>query len=175
MCEPVRLGAGFDDVATDSPNAVAGDGCLWWRASRDTITQLPAVAHHYRTVGGNIENSTHHTFAPLELRQNERLYSLILDLEVDMQWVRLEDGILHILPEVSGRGYSTGYSGSGPSDLATMIEQIVESDGHGVVAKEPETLPSEKVFNWVSSSAAAHTQELTLEQLKSLCRTGMVA
>ncbi|WP_132196304.1 hypothetical protein [Kribbella orskensis] len=119
---------------------------------------------------GNIENWTHYTFAPLELPKNERLYSLIIDHEADMQWVRLENGILHILPEVNGRGYS----GSGPSDLAAMIEQIVEADGYGVVAKERETLPSDKVFNWVSSPAASRTQELTLEQLKALCRTGMV-
>ncbi|TCN30693.1 hypothetical protein EV644_13175 [Kribbella orskensis] len=158
----------YDDP--DSPNAIAGDGCVCWRASRDNITQLPVVARHYRTVTGNIENWTHYTFAPLELPKNERLYSLIIDHEADMQWVRLENGILHILPEVNGRGYS----GSGPSDLAAMIEQIVEADGYGVVAKERETLPSDKVFNWVSSPAASRTQELTLEQLKALCRTGMV-
>jgi hypothetical protein len=56
--------------------------------------------------------------------------------------------------------------GSGPSDLSAMIEQIVELDGHGIAARDLKTRPSERVFDRVSSSAAGHTQELTLEQLK---------
>ena len=106
--------------------------------------------------------------------ENERLYSLIIDHEADMQWIRTEEGTLHILPEVRGRGYSAGYSGGGPSALVTMIEHIVERDGYGVAAHDRKSAPSDKVFRWVSSSAAAHTQELTLGQLKTLCRTGMV-
>jgi hypothetical protein len=157
----------YDDP--ESPSAVAGDGCVCWKSSRDPITWLPVVAHHHRTVSGNIETWTHHTFAPLELPETLQISSLIIDHEADTQWVRLEDGTLQLLPEVGGRGYSAGYSGSGPSDLGAMIEQIVERDGYGITASGLKDLPDEKVFNWVSSSAAAHTQELSLEQLKTLC------
>lgn len=164
----------YDDPS--SPSAIAGDGCVCWRPLRDPVTWLPVAAHHFRTVAGNIENWTHHTFAPLQLPVNERLSTLILDHDAGMEWLRTEDGSLHILPERSGRGYSSGYSGGGPAALSEMIEQIAESDGYDVSATEPphSKAMNEKIFAWVSSKSAGHTQELTLAQLKTLCRTGMV-
>ena len=76
----------------------------------------------------------------------------------------------------AGGGYSSGYSRSGPAALSEMIEQIVKSDGHDVSATEPPLSKAlnERVFSWVSSEAACHTQELSPAQLKTLCRTGMV-
>ncbi|MEV0290671.1 hypothetical protein AB0H36_41635 [Kribbella sp. NPDC050820] len=141
------------------------------------MTWLPVVARHYRTVSGNIENWVHLTFAPLALPETERLSSLIIDHEAGMQWVRTEAGTLHILPEQRGRGYSAGYGGGGPTALAEMIHQIVERDGYGISANEAARplQQGDKAWTWVTSKAADHTQELTLTQLKTLCRTGMVA
>ncbi len=163
----------YDDP--DSPSAVAGDGCLCWRAFRDPITWLPVAVHHYRTVTGDREHWEHHTYAPLALPDGEQLTALIIDREADMVWARTDRGTLHILPEKQTAGYSTGYPGSGPAELARMIEKIVASDGYDVTPGTPNQQPAETVFGWASSHAAAHTQELTLQQLMLLCRTGVVA
>lgn len=161
----------YDDP--DSPAAIARDGCLCWQTSRDPVTYLPVAAQHYRTVSGNHENWTHSTYAPLALPEGERLATLIIDREASMFWVRTAHGVLHILPERAGAGYNSGYSGGGPAELARVIEKIVKSDGYDVTAGTRGS-PSPAVDAWVSSTAAAHTQELTLDQLKTLCRAGTV-
>jgi len=81
-------------------------------------------------------------------------------------------GALHFLPEQQGSGYNVGYGGGGSTELARMIEKIVRSDGH-LVPGTPNEMPDARVLGWVSSKAADRTQELTLDQLKLLCRTGM--
>lgn len=139
------------------------------------MTWLPVAANHYRTVGGNIEYWQHYTYAPLSLPDGERLDTLIIDREAHMFWVRTDRGTLHILPERRGAGYGSGYSGGGPAEPARLIEKVVVSDGYDVAVVGPQhKLPSQKVLSWVSSEAANYTQELTLDQLKLLCRTGMV-
>jgi len=159
----------------DSPSAVAQDGCVCWQTFRDPVTWLPVTAHHYRTVTGNIENWQYRTYAPLSLPDGERLEALIIDREPHMFWIRSSSGRLHVMPEQTGAGYSCGYHGGGPVQLASMIDKIVASDGYDVAAEpSSRTRPSERVLAWVSSEAADRTQELTLNQLKILTRTGMV-
>lgn len=164
----------YDDP--ESPSAVNRDGCLCWQTFHDPVTWLPVAAHHYRTVTGNHEHWQHYTYAPLALPDGERLDTLIIDREAHMFWVRTDRGNLHILPEDRRGGYGAGYSGGGPTELARMIEKIVKTDGYDVAAGTPHRQsPNEKVLSWVTSSAADRTQELTLDQLKLLCRTGVVA
>lgn len=154
----------------NSPSAVLGDGCLCWQTFCDPVTWLPVAAHHYRTVSGNHENWQYVTYAPLSLPEGERLDALIIDREADMVWARTDGGNLHILPQSRAAGYSVGYSGGGPTELARMIEKIVRSDGYDVTPGTPREMPGRKVLSWVSSKAAARTQELTLDQLRLLCR-----
>jgi hypothetical protein len=160
----------YDDPR--SPVAVAGTGCLCWQSLRDPVTWLPVAARHYRTVSGNHENWTYHTLTPLEFPAGERLATLIIDS--DQIWMRNQDGVLNFLPEAQDAGYSTGYSGSGPAELALMIEKIVRQDGYDIT---PGTSGSadRKVLAWTSSPVAKTRQELSLDQLKLLCRTGQIA
>lgn len=161
----------YDDP--QSPAAIADDGCVCWQTFHDPVTWMPVAAHHYRTVSGNHENWQYHTCAPLGFAEGERLASLIIDsAEI---WMRTEDGVLHFLPEAGGAGYNSGYSGGGPTELARMIEKIVQLDGYDITPGTPRGMPDRKVLAWVSSPAAKRRQELSLEQLKRLCRTGMVA
>ena len=162
----------YDD--RDSPAAIARDGCVCWQTFHDPVTWLPVAAHHYRTVSGNHENWRHYTYAPLALPGKERFDQLIIDGEAHTIWVRTDQGNLHFLPEARGAGYSVGYGGGGPIELARMIEKIAGSDGYEVVAGTPRGMPNEKVVAWVSSKEADRTQELGLDQLKRLCRTGTV-
>ncbi|SCL20692.1 hypothetical protein GA0074692_0951 [Micromonospora pallida] len=156
----------------DSPSAVAREGCVCWQTLRDPLTWLPVAAHHYRTASGNHEHWQHCTYAPLSLPDGERLDALIIDREAHMIWARSNSGALHILPEEQGRGYNVGYGGGGPTELARMVEKIVKSDGTDITPGTPTEMPNRRVHSWVSSKAADHTQELTLDQLKLLCRTG---
>jgi hypothetical protein len=158
----------YDDP--NSPSAIAGEGCVCWQTFQDPVTLLPVVADHYRTVSGNSERWRHFTYAPLSLRDGERLDKLIIDREADMFWVRTDRGTLHILPEKQGAGYGTGYSGGGPSELTGLIEKIVKSDGYDVTPGIPNGVSNQKVFSWVSSGSADRTQELTLADLKVLCQ-----
>jgi len=162
----------YDD--SDSPSAVAGDGCICWQTFRDPETLLPVAAHHYRTVSGNIERWRHFTCAPLSLRDGERLSTIIIDHDSHMFWVRTDGGTLHILPERQGAGYGSGYSGGGSLELTLMIEKIANSDGYDVSAGILSGAPNRKVRSWVISPEANRTRELTLDQLKFLCQAGIV-
>lgn len=160
---------------SESPSAVAGDGCVCWQTYRDPVTWLPVAASHFRTVGGDIEHWEYLTYAPLSIPDGERLSALIIDCESGMFWVRTDHGILHILPQKQGAGYGVGYGGGGPHELAGLIEKVVRSDGCDAAAGTPHEPRNRKVLAWVSSEAADHTQELTLDQLKLLHRGGVVA
>lgn len=166
----------YDDTA--SPAAVAGSGCLCWQTFTDPITQLPVVAHHRRNVGPNpnYENWMYYTYAPLALPAAEHLASLVIDVNTELFWVRTSSGSLHIAPEDrrSG-GYSVGYGGTGPDNLALWIEQVVASDGRDITGSLTGDRPGGRVRAWTSSKAAKRTQELSLGQLETLCRTGAVA
>ena len=157
---------------TQSPAAISGDGCVCWQTFHDPVTWMPVAANHYRTVSGNHEKWRYYTCAPLGFPDTVRLASLIFDDEI---WIRTEDDVLHFLPEALGAGYSRGYNGGGPTELARMIEKIVQLDGYNITPGTARGMPDHKVLAWVSSPAAKHRQELSLEQLKLLCRTGLVA
>jgi hypothetical protein len=162
----------FDDP--ESPAALE-DGCLCWQSLRDPATQMPVAAEHFRTVTGNIEHWHYYTFAPLELPDDERLASVIVDREARVFWIRTTSGALYLFPEERGRGYEIGYGGGGPGELARFITKIVRSDGYDLSAGTTnEEHYNELVDDWACSSASNYTQELTLEQLRSLCQTGLV-
>ncbi|GAB1639638.1 hypothetical protein [Krasilnikovia sp. MM14-A1259] len=163
----------YDDP--QSPAAI-GDGCDCWKTFYDPVTGLPVAANHELPLGRAQERWQYHTYAPLSLPENERLTVLVIDRETGLFWVRTDHETLQILPERQSNGYEVGYRGGGPTELARMIEKIVRSDGQDVSAGTPRPgMPDKKVLNWVSSAAADRTQEFTLDQLKLLCRSGMVA
>ena len=161
----------YDDP--QSPVTISGNGCVCWQTFHDPVTWMPVAAHHYRTVSGNHENWRYHTCSPLGFPPGERLSTLIIDGSVI--WMRNQEGILHFLPEAEGAGYATGYNGGGPTELARMIEKIVQQDGYDITPGTPSGMPDRKVLAWVSSPAAKTRQELSLNQLKLLCRTGGIA
>ena len=155
-----------------SPSAMGRRGCICWKTSWDPVTGLPVASNHVRTAGGDDDEWRHHTFAPLSLPPGERLEVLVIDAEANVFWVRTDAGTLVLLPEATGVGYGVGYRGSRSSQLARMIERIVQSDGHDVTPVPPNYQPDHRVYSWLVSAAADRTQELTLDQLKTVCRTG---
>jgi hypothetical protein len=161
----------YDDP--QSPVSIAGDGCVCWQTFRDPVTWMPVAANHFRTVSGNHENWRYHTCSPLGLPEGERLASLII--ESTEIWMRTENGTLFFLPEAQGAGYGSGYGGGGPTELARMIDKIVQQDGYDIAPGTPAGMPNRRVLAWVSSPAAKHRQELSLDQLKLLSSTGRIA
>ena len=157
----------------ESPSAIGGDGCVCRRTFRDPVTLLPVVAHHFRTVGGDVEEWRYLTYAPLALPEGERLSALVVDREATLFWVRTARGTLHLLPEdVQGSGYGVGHRGGGATDLARIVEKIVRSNGLDVSAGPTRAPLNEKVYAWVSSRDADRTREIPLARLERLCRTG---
>ena len=156
-----------------SPVTIAGDGCVCWQTFHDPVTWMPVAANHFRTVSGNHENWRYYTCSPLGFPEGERLATLII--ESSEVWMRTENGVLHFLPEAQGAGYGSGYGGGGPTELARMIEKIVQQDGYDITPGTPSGMPNRKVLAWVSSPAAKNRQELSLDQLKLLSRTGRIA
>ncbi|WP_240677106.1 hypothetical protein [Actinacidiphila soli] len=159
----------YDDK--DSPSAVGGSGCVCYQTSYDPEFGLPVVEHHYRTVGGNIENWTYFTYAPLDLRPDDTFASLIID-QRHLFWVRTADGVLSLLPEENGRGYGVGYGGGGPAELAQYIQKLIDSNGQDTAAgaSRYDDSADPQIHAWVSSEAATGSQELTLDDLKRIQR-----
>ncbi|MGW4784971.1 hypothetical protein [Streptomyces sp. NPDC004230] len=159
----------YDDK--DSPSAVGRSGCVCYRTFMDPEFGLPVVAHHYRTVGGNIEKWTHYAYTPLDLRPNDTFARLIIDAR-HLFWIRTTDGVLSLLPEEEGRGYGTGYGGGGPTELARYITKLLETDAESTAAGALRYMerPDPKVLAWVSSEEATRRQELTLEDLRRIQR-----
>jgi hypothetical protein len=117
------------------------EGCTCLQTLYDPEFRLPVVTDHYRTVSGNIETWTYHTYAPLDLRPHDRFSSLIIDYRnsgnADV-WVRTIDGLLSLIPEQEGHGYGIGYGGGGPFALAQFIQQIVTSGRAGHCRSQPQ-------------------------------------
>jgi len=157
----------------ESPSAIGGDGCVCRQTFRDPVTLLPVVAHHFRTVGGEIEEWRYLTYAPLALPEGERLSALVVDREATLFWVRTARGTLHLLPEdARSGGYGVGHRGAGTTDLAHLVQRIVTSGGRDVSAGKTRDPLNEKVYSWVTSRAADRTREIPLSRLEHLCRTG---
>ena len=140
------------------------------------MTWLPVAANHYRTVTGNIENWQYRTYASLSLPGNERLEALIIDRETHTF------GILQKrrapAPSTSADGGRVRLrirrrrsSATGPDDRQDRRVRRVRRGGRtgGVYTRERAGSGA-----WVRSTAADRTQELTLDELKVLSRTGMV-
>lgn len=156
-----------------SPAAVGGSGCLCFKTFTDPEFGLPVMAHHYRTVGGNIDQWTYKAYAPLDLRPDDEFHRLIIDRRSGLFWIRTRDGLLSLLPEENGRAYGSGYGGGGPSELARYITALLDSDGEETAAagdRRHDAQPDPNVFAWVSSEAAARTQELSYEDLAAIHR-----
>ncbi|WP_328760518.1 hypothetical protein [Streptomyces sp. NBC_00271] len=163
---------GVDDDK-DSPSAVGGSGCLCFKSFMDPEFGLPVVAHHYRTVGGNIDQWTYKAYAPLDLRPDDEFYRLIID-RTGCFWIRTRDGLLSLLPEENGRGYGTGYGGGGPTELAQYITRLLDSGGEDTAAagdgRRHDDQPDPNILAWVSSKDATRTQELTFKELAAIQR-----
>lgn len=153
----------------ESPSAIAEDGCVCHQTFMDLEFGLPVVAHHYRTVSGNIENWTYRTFAPAGLRAGESFASMIIDGGAYI-WIRTSSGLLSIIPEGRASGYSVGYNGGGPTALASYIRQLIETDGRDTrpLDRAYDEQPDRNLLAWTSSKAATATQELTLADLRRI-------
>ncbi|MEW1912544.1 hypothetical protein AB0442_29605 [Kitasatospora sp. NPDC085895] len=128
------------------------------------------VAHHYRTVTGNIENWKRTTYAPYALREGESFASLIVD-RGDLFWIRTQAGLLSLLPERSGSGYGIGYGGGGPTQLASYIQQLLDTDGHNTTAQPGWGNVDKPILDWAGDRAnKSLTQELTLHDLRRIQR-----
>ncbi|MFG2825038.1 hypothetical protein ACGFX4_37130 [Kitasatospora sp. NPDC048365] len=157
----------YDDP--QSPSAVAGSGCVCYRTFYDPEYGLPVIAHHYRTVTGNIENWKHTTYAPYALREKDIFGSLIID-GGDLFWIRTQTGTLSLLPE-SRSGYGIGYGGGGPTQLASYIQQLLDTDGSNTTAQAGYGKPAKRILDWTRDPAnKALTQELTLSDLRRIQR-----
>ncbi|WP_331731574.1 hypothetical protein [Kitasatospora sp. NBC_01300] len=168
----------------ESPSAVDGTGCTCYRTSLDPATGMPVVSWHYRTSTGDspasilpwktdsdtpIDRWTHHTYAPLGLRDTETCTSLIIDRRSGHFWLRSDHGTLYLLPERNGHGHGLeGASGRGA--LADFIQQLVESEGQdtSVAAPRKRTPTAPGIEAFLQSPEARRTQELSLTDLRNL-------
>ncbi|MFH8736793.1 hypothetical protein [Streptomyces sp. NPDC017964] len=154
----------------NSPAAIAGDGCTCKQTWTDPEYGFPVVAEHFRTVSGNIETWKYRSYAPLDLRTQDKFSSLIVD-PLGMFWIRTEAGVLSLLPEGQGRGYGVGYGGGGPSEFARYVQKLIESNGQdmGVCnGYADDSKLDSAILAWAQSKAANRRQELTLPDLRKI-------
>jgi len=153
----------------NSPSAVGKSGCVCFQSWYDPEFGMPVVADHYRTVGGRIENWTHRTYAPLDLRRDDVFDSLIIDGGRNF-WIRTTDGLLSFLPQHRMHPYNIGYGGGGPGELARYIQKLIDTNGEDTSANTGfggrEVHPG--ILAWVSSEDSTHSRELTLDDLRAL-------
>ncbi|MEV5704867.1 hypothetical protein [Actinoallomurus sp. NPDC052274] len=156
----------------DSPAAVGGSGCTCFQTFYDPEFRLPVIGNHFRTVSGNIETWTYNTYAPLDLRPNDRFGSLIIDYRSSGStdfWIRTTDGLLSFLPEQEGHGYGIGYGGGGPGALAQYVQQLIASDGQDTAAiNNRSSQVDDRISSWAYSATNARSQELTLPDLRRI-------
>ncbi|MFJ9461619.1 hypothetical protein ACIRST_41930 [Kitasatospora sp. NPDC101447] len=154
----------------ESPSAVGGSGCVCYQTFYDPEYGLPVVADHYRTVSGNIETWTRTTYAPYALREEDSFASFIID-GGDLFWLRTRAGILSLLPE-SRSGYGIGYGGGGPTQLASYIQQLLDTDGQNTTAQSGWGNADKQILDWARDPANKNlTQELTLQDLRRIQRS----
>ncbi|MFJ6054623.1 hypothetical protein [Streptomyces sp. NPDC092307] len=76
---------------------------------------------------------------------------------------------MSILPQREGRGYSLGYSGGGPSALATYLTQLADSDGQNTATGASYEQAHPAILAWTQSGAADRgTNELSLNDLQAM-------
>ncbi|WP_030237331.1 hypothetical protein [Streptomyces sp. NRRL S-350] len=162
-----RLFQGCADEHPASSSAVGGSGCTCWRTLTDPQFGTPVVAEHYRTVGGSTDRWTYQTLSPVSLRDGESVTTLVIDRGTF--WVRTSRDVLSLLPQHRANEYNVGYSGGGPRALAAYIQQLVDSDGKDTAALHPGGgNPGQRLLEFTASNAAARSQELTLDQLRTI-------
>jgi hypothetical protein len=85
------------------------------RAWRDPATDLPVAED---------DEGVLHAAVPQFLPAVTPLAEVILDK--DLIWIRTEDRRLYIAPEQPGVGVNWGYSGSGPTTLAAVLDRLLD-------------------------------------------------
>ncbi|MBU3870032.1 hypothetical protein KN815_40080 [Streptomyces sp. 4503] len=89
-----------------SPSAL-GDGCTCFRTFVDPIFGMPVVGQHFRTARGNNDRWTYTTYAPLDLRPDDVVASVVID-RGGLFWARTNDGVLAVLSMLESYGYGPG-------------------------------------------------------------------
>ncbi|MFC5188003.1 hypothetical protein [Actinomadura harenae] len=160
------------DEDPDSPSALMGSGCTCRRTWTDPLFGLPVVGEHYRTVGGQIDQWTYFTYAPLDLRPDDVLSAVVIDRDSGLFWARTSTGDLALLPMSNSQGYDVGRRGGGPGYFAEYLHQVVASNGRDTaIARQPYNPDVDpNLLAWVSSPHSNRTQELTLPDLKAIQR-----
>lgn len=80
----------------------------------DPATGLPVARNH---------DGIYRAAVPQRLPAHSELAEVILAHRV---WIRTADGTLYLAPEGPGAGISYGYRGTGPSNLAILIERLLD-------------------------------------------------
>lgn len=81
----------------------------------DPATDLPVARNH---------DGIYRAAVPQWLPAHTELAEVILAQQV---WIRTADGTLYLAPEGPGAGISYGYRGNGPSNLAILIEHLLDN------------------------------------------------
>lgn len=171
LVERTKIPSLFHPCVTEdpsSPSARKGSGCLCRRAFYDPEFGLPVVGEHFKHRGeGGTDQWSYSTFAPLALRPDD-VFSRF-HISYGLFWVRTEKGVVSILPQREGRGYSVGYSGGGPSALAAYLTQLAASDGQNTAAGASYEEAHPAILAWTQGSAADRgTNELSLGDLQAM-------
>jgi len=108
--EPTALVVGLPTVGTP-------------KIFRDPVSGLPVVADMYDDPEGGSRVMHYSTLAPLALPDRSPLGEVILEGPI---WIRTEDGALHIAPRPHINGLNYGYDGTCPSNLAALIDKLLD-------------------------------------------------
>ncbi|MBK3645692.1 hypothetical protein [Streptomyces sp. MBT33] len=152
-----------------SPSAVSGDGCTCRRTWVDPEFGLPVVGEHFRTVGGSSDRWTYTTYAPLDLRPDDAVESVIVD-RGGLFWARTTEGVLSVLPMLESSGYGAGPTAGagGASAFAGYLQQLLDTSGHDAAARgRASERHDPRILAWVRSDAARRA-ELTMTDLELL-------
>lgn len=151
-----------------SPSAVGGEGCTCYRTWVDPVFGLPVVGQHFRTVGGNADRWTYTTYAPLALRPDDAVESVVIDRGA-LFWARTRDGVLAVLPMLESNGYGAGpkSGGGGSGAFADYLQQLLNTDGSDHAARiHSRGYASGLLRNWVRSPATRSGQAISLRALE---------
>ncbi|MEU3619824.1 hypothetical protein ABZ725_47195 [Streptomyces sp. NPDC006872] len=147
-----------------SPSLPAGEGCTCYLSWVDPAFGLPVVGQHFRTIGGNTGRWTYTTYAPLALRADDAVESVVVEHGAPF-WARTRDDVLAVLPMLESNGYGTGpkSGGGGSRAFADYLQQLLNTDGRDHAARvHHRDYASVPLRNWVRSEAATSGQSISL-------------